>query len=70
MEFYKASGSHQNEMNRKIQPKTVGVLKESLRVIVSVCECVCVCVCVCVIVCACVCVGYSCVLLCVCVSGI
>ena len=44
----------------KILSKTVGIMYESLRVIV--CECVCVC--------ACVCVGYTCVLQSVYVGGI
>ena len=62
MEFFgkqQSSGSQQNEMNqksKKYSQKTVGILLESLRVIVSMCECVRV--------------GYSCTLLCVCVGDI
>ena len=67
MEFFFAKQqSSENEMNRKSKKyskKTVGILSESLCVIVSVWECVCVCVCMYVG-------GYSCVFLYVCVGGI
>ena len=55
--------------NRKIQSKTVGILKESLRVIVSAHVWMCVCVCVSVFVNVCVNV-YIGVRMCVCMSGL
>ena len=51
-----------NRKSKKYSQKTVGILYDSLRVVVSVCVCVCVCVC------AYACVGYSCVLMCVCIG--
>ena len=48
--------------NRKIQLKTVRIVLESFRVLVSVCPCVCVYVCLCGL--------YLPIIVCVCVSGI